>query len=82
LEQIKKDSFQVRANRALALLYEKQGDYPRAIAFWEQVLRGEPGNFEDERKLKDLAARDTIVRGNYAQRSAPPTPPQRKSGSK
>ena len=82
LEQIKKDSFQVRANRALALLYEKQGDYPRAIAFWEQVLRGEPGNFEAERKLKDLAARDTIVRGNYAQRSAPPTPPQRKSGSK
>jgi serine/threonine protein kinase len=78
LEQIKKDSFQARANRALALLYEKQGDYPRAIAFWEQVARTDSGSTEAEQKLKDLAARDTIVRGNYAQRSAPP-PPSRKS---
>jgi serine/threonine protein kinase len=83
LEQIKKDTFLARANRALALLYEKQGDYPRAISLWEQVARSDPGNIEAKQKFKDLAARDTIVRGNYAQRSAvPPPPPQRKSGLK
>ncbi len=74
LEQVKKDHFLVRANRALALLYEKQGDYPRAIAFWEMVARADPGNLEAGHKLNDLAARDTILRGNYAERSssAPP----------
>lgn len=69
LEQVKKDSFLVRANRALARLYEKQGDYPRAISFWEMVDKADSGNFEARQKLKDLAARDTIVRGNYAERS-------------
>jgi tetratricopeptide (TPR) repeat protein len=81
LEQVKKDNYLVRAHRALALLYEKQGDYPRAISFWDQVIRADPANREAAQKLKDLAARDTIARGNYAERSSTP-PPARKSGLK
>src|SRR5437867_3430281 len=81
LEQVKKDRFLVRANRALALLYEKQGEYPRAMSFWELVARADPSHPEAAQKLKDLAARDTIVRGNYAERSSIPPPP-RKSGQK
>jgi len=77
LEQIKNDSFRVRTHRTLALLYEKQGDYPRAISFWEQVARADAGNLEAAQKLKDLSARDTIARGNYAERSSTPPPPKK-----
>lgn len=53
------------AKRALALLYEAQRQLSNAIAIWEEVRRLIPHDVEAARKLNDLAASDTIARGNY-----------------
>ena len=45
--------------------YESQGSYPEAIAEWELVRKLDPNDGDAFRKVRDLAARDTIVRGNY-----------------
>jgi serine/threonine protein kinase len=54
-----------QAYRALALLYEKQRRYGEAIAVWEEVRKLAPHDGEAARKINDLAAADTIARGNY-----------------
>jgi serine/threonine protein kinase len=56
------------AYRALATLYEKQRQYSEAIAVWEELRKLTPEDREAARKINDLAAADTIVRGNYYQR--------------
>ena len=53
------------AHRALALIYEKQRQYSDAIAVWELVRKVAPHDGEAARKINDLAASDTIARGNY-----------------
>jgi tetratricopeptide (TPR) repeat protein len=83
LEQARQKNPQdVVVNRALAALYEKRGNYTQAIALWEMVRRARPDDVEAQHKVKDLAANETIARGNYAEavagnasmRGAPPEP--------
>jgi tetratricopeptide (TPR) repeat protein len=52
-------------NRALARLYEKRGNFSQAIGLWELVRKADPRDVEAQHKGKDLAASDTIARGNY-----------------
>ena len=67
LEQARrKDQNNVSVNRALARLYEKCGEYNQAIALWDLVRTSEPGDLEAQHKAKDLAASETIARGNYS----------------
>jgi len=40
--------------RALASLYEKQKDYPKALEWWKKVLEREPGNQEVAKTIEDL----------------------------
>jgi serine/threonine protein kinase len=56
------------AYRALALIYERQRQYSDAIAIWEELRKLTPQDREAARKINDLAAVDTIARGNYYQR--------------
>ncbi len=66
LEQARqKKASDVHLNRALAHLYEKRGNYTQAIALWELVRKVKPGDAESQQKIKDLAADDTIARGQY-----------------
>ncbi len=53
------------AHRALANIYEKGQQYSDAIAAWELVRKISPHDGEALRKIQDLAANDTIARGNY-----------------
>jgi tetratricopeptide (TPR) repeat protein len=53
------------AHRALANLYEKRRQYGEAIAVWEAVRKVAPHNGEAVKKIQDLAANQTIARGNY-----------------
>lgn len=52
-------------NRALARLFEKRGDFQKAIVLWQLVKEASPGDVEAAHKAKDLAASDTIKRGQY-----------------
>src|SRR6185312_1249873 len=66
LEQARqKAAADVHLNRALAHLYEKRGNFTQAIALWELVRKVKPGDIEAQHKIKDLAADDTIARGQY-----------------
>ena len=66
LEQVwQKDDNTPALNRVLARLYEKRGNYMKASILWELVLQALPQNPEAEQKLKELAAQDTIARGQY-----------------
>jgi cytochrome c-type biogenesis protein CcmH/NrfG len=56
------------AYRALATLYEKQRQFSSAIGVWEELRKLTPEDREAARKINDLAAADTILRGNYYQR--------------
>ena len=56
------------AYRALATLYEKQRQFGSAISVWEELRKLTPEDREAARKINDLAASDTILRGNYYQR--------------
>lgn len=53
------------AYRALASLYERQRQFSDAIAVWEELRKRVPHDGEAGRKINDLAAADTIARGNY-----------------
>ena len=71
LEQARqKDAADPAVNRALALLYEKRGNFTQAMALWGLVRKARPADQEAEHKLKDLAASNTIQRGNYGASSA------------
>jgi tetratricopeptide (TPR) repeat protein len=66
LEQARqKDPNDTTLNRALARLYEKRGNFTQAIGLWEFVRRAIPTDVEAQHKAKDLAANETILRGNY-----------------
>jgi tetratricopeptide (TPR) repeat protein len=66
LEQARqRDPQDATVNRALARLYEKRGNFTQAIGLWELVRRADPRDIEAQHKAKDLAASDTIARGNY-----------------
>jgi tetratricopeptide (TPR) repeat protein len=52
-------------NRNLARLYETRGNFTQAMALWELVRKEVPADLEAQQKLKDLAAYDTIARGNF-----------------
>src|SRR5205809_768385 len=57
-------------NRALARLFEKRGDYPKAIILWQLVKEAAPHDVEASHKAKDLAASETIQRGQYEEAAA------------
>ncbi len=66
LEQAwQKQAKDAHLNRALARLYEKRGNFTQAIALWEQIRKAKPDDAEAQQKIKDLAADDTIARGQY-----------------
>ncbi|MDB5309264.1 MAG: Tetratricopeptide repeat protein [Gemmataceae bacterium] len=52
-------------NRALARLFEKRGDYQKAIVLWQLVKEKNPADVEAAHKAKDLAASETIQKGQY-----------------
>ena len=52
-------------NRALARLFEKRGDFQKAILLWQLVKEVVPADVEASHKGKDLAASETIARGQY-----------------
>jgi tetratricopeptide (TPR) repeat protein len=52
-------------NRALARLFEKRGDFQKAIVLWQLVREAVPTDVEAAHKAKDLAASETIARGGY-----------------
>jgi tetratricopeptide (TPR) repeat protein len=55
----------LQLNRTLARLYEKRGNFKEAMALWEVVRKLKPDDGEAQRKAKDLAASETIARGQY-----------------
>ncbi|HEY3788722.1 MAG TPA: hypothetical protein VGL71_07700, partial [Urbifossiella sp.] len=57
-------------NRALARLFEKRGDYPKAIILWQLVKETHPSDVEAAHKAKDLAASATIQKGQYEEAAA------------
>ncbi len=52
-------------NRALARQFEKRGDFQKAMVLWQLVRESAPTDVEAAHKAKDLAASDTIQKGNY-----------------
>ncbi len=59
------DSHNPAPLRALARLHERQKQFSRALRFWELVHQEAPSDAEAKRKMNDLAAQETIERGNY-----------------
>ena len=57
-------------NRALARLFEKRKDFQKAIILWQLVKQTNPADVEASHKAKDLAASETIARGQYAEAAA------------
>lgn len=75
LEQARqKDPQHVALNRTLARLFEKRGNLNQAIAMWELVRKVDPRDVEASHKAKDLAATETINRGQYDQAGDAPGP--------
>lgn len=54
-------------NRALARLFEKRGDFQKAIVLWQLVKEAHPTDVEAAHKAKDLAASETIAKGQYVE---------------
>jgi serine/threonine protein kinase len=66
LEQAwQKETHTPALNRALAGLYEKRGHFPQAIALCKLMLRENPQDGEALCQLRNLGARETIMRGQY-----------------
>jgi hypothetical protein len=51
--------------RVLARLHEVEGQLGSAVRLWTQVRQEAPEDAEARQKINDLAAQDTIERGNY-----------------
>lgn len=64
-EARQKDPNDPTLNRALARLLEKCGRFTHAIQLWQLVREAVPNDVEAAHKAKDLAASETIKRGNY-----------------
>jgi tetratricopeptide (TPR) repeat protein len=54
-----------RINRPMARLFEKKGQYTQAIQLWKLVSKKCPKDLEASKKATNLAASETIMRGNY-----------------
>lgn len=54
-------------NRALARQFEKRGDFQKAIFLWQLVKEVHPTDVEAQHKAKDLAASETIAKGQYVE---------------
>jgi tetratricopeptide (TPR) repeat protein len=66
LEQAWQSDSHTRAlNRALERLYEKRGHYAQAISILKLMIRENPDDGEALGRLQNLAAEDTLVRGQY-----------------
>jgi len=66
LEQaIDPDHFQVSVHRALGLVLEKKGDFRGALKQWKRVAKANPDDVEADKKIRDLHAQETMVRGQY-----------------
>jgi serine/threonine protein kinase len=59
------DPEHVEFMRALARLYAKQGQFNQAITLWEAVKKAVPHDGEASQQINNLAASETIARGNY-----------------
>jgi serine/threonine protein kinase len=59
------DSHNPAPLRALARLHERQKQFSRALRLWELVRQEAPNDHEAKGKMNDLAAQETIERGNY-----------------
>lgn len=59
-------------HRARALTWEYEGDVAQAMNSWEQVEKIDPGNSEARHHLKDLAARETMLRNRNLERIETP----------
>lgn len=57
----------IGVNRHLARIYEEEGHFAQAITLWEHLRKINPGDQEAISKAKDLAASETIARGQYEQ---------------
>ena len=64
-EQARRKILTIRRPCALWRLYERQKQFGRALRFWELVHQEAPSDGEAKRKMNDLAAQETIERGNY-----------------
>jgi predicted Zn-dependent protease len=67
-------------NRALARLYEKRGNFTQAMALWGLIRKARPDDAEAANKIKNLAADDTIARGQYQAVLSGGTPGQEGDG--
>ena len=56
---------ELKVTRELARVYEKVGNFAAAKALWDIVREADPTDEEAWRKNNDLAANETIARGNY-----------------
>ncbi len=65
-------------NRRLARMYEQRGAFTQAIALWALVHKVVPQDDEAARKNKDLAATETISRGQYAEAVDQATPAEQR----
>src|SRR5262249_15360343 len=66
LEQVwQRDRHTPPLNRLLARLYEKQGNYAHAGMLVKLVLQPDPNWLAAHHKVQHLAAKETIVRGQY-----------------
>jgi tetratricopeptide (TPR) repeat protein len=53
-------------NRALAALYERQGNFTQAIKLWEKVAAEDPADPDAALKITNLTAHDYLNRGEFA----------------
>ncbi|MGH7171793.1 MAG: protein kinase domain-containing protein [Gemmataceae bacterium] len=65
VELRRQDPRHLPAHRFLASIYERQRQYGDAIAAWDELRKVAPDDAEAAKKVKDLAASETIARGNY-----------------
>jgi hypothetical protein len=49
-------------NRALGRYFEKRKDFEQALGYWKRVARAVPADGEAHKKLRDLAALQTLIR--------------------
>jgi tetratricopeptide (TPR) repeat protein len=69
------DEMDAVVNRAAARLCEKTARYAQAAKLWELVRLKKPLDQEAQKKCKDLAATDTIIKGNYEGATGPAAQP-------
>lgn len=62
---IKVDQGNLEFNKNLAEVLEQRGEYPRAVACWERIAKGDPNNFEARSRITALQTAQVIDRGKY-----------------